>query len=186
MDVIEAIYQRRSVRTYRNVPVGEEVFRDLLDAAIRAPSAMNSQPWAFVVVRDRRLLRSLSDRAKLHLLQAHGADPRIERYRDVLADPDFEIFYGAPALIVICSRPHGFFPMEDCSLAAENLMLAAVGRGLGTCCIGWARPLLNLTEIKEELGIAAEFTPVLPIILGYPSASPPPPPRNPPSIVAWR
>jgi nitroreductase len=64
---------------------------------------MNSEPWAFVVVRDRRLLRRLSDRAKLHLLPAHGADPRIERYRDALADPDFEIFYGAPALIVICS-----------------------------------------------------------------------------------
>lgn len=186
MDVMEVIYQRRAVRSYRNEPVEEAVVRGLLDAAIQAPSAMNSQPWSFAIIQDRALLRSLSDRAKAHLLQAHGGDPRIGRYRDVLSDPGFDIFYGAPTLIVICAGAHGFFPMEDCSLAGENLMLAAVGKGLGTCCIGWARPLLNLTEIKAELGIPADFTPVLPIIVGYPSATPTAPPRNPPRIVAWR
>lgn len=186
MDVIEAIYQRRSARIYRDEPVEQSMIRELLDAAVQAPSAMNAQPWAFAIVQDRTLLRSLSDRAKRHLLDAHGGDPRMDRYRTELSDPAFEIFYGAPALIVICAGPHGFFPAEDCSLAGQNLMLAAFAKGIATCCIGWARPLLNLLEIKNELGIPTDLTPVLPIIIGHPGESPSPPPRRPPRIVAWR
>jgi nitroreductase len=103
MDLMEAIYRRRSVRAYTGEPLTEDVVRELLDAAIQAPSAMNAQPWAFIIVQDRALLRSLSDRAKRHLLCAYAGDPRMDRYRDVLSDPQFDIFYGAPALIVICA-----------------------------------------------------------------------------------
>jgi nitroreductase len=186
MEILEAIRHRRSVRSYREQAVAEETVRELLEAAVQAPSAMNAQPWAFAVVQDRQRLTSLSDRAKAHLLEAHGDDPRMDRYREELSDPDFDIFYGAGTLIVICAAPQGFFPAEDCCLAGQNLMLAAFGKGLGTCCIGWARPLLSLPETKTELSIPEDFTPVLPIILGYPGASPPAPPRNPPRVFAWR
>jgi nitroreductase len=185
MDLRDAIYGRRSVRSYRNRPVEVDVVRELLEAAVQAPSAMNAQPWAFLIVRDRALLHSLSERAKAHLLEAHGADPRMERYREELSDPAFDIFYSAPTLIVVCAGRDGFFPSEDCCLAGQNLMLAAFGRGLATCCIGWARPLLNLPTIKDELGIPAEFSPVLPIVLGYPGETPQAPPRSPPRILAW-
>ncbi|HEX9875303.1 MAG TPA: nitroreductase family protein [Gammaproteobacteria bacterium] len=186
MDLMEAIYRRRSVRAYTDEPVTEDVVWELLDAAIQAPSAMNAQPWAFIIVQDRALLRSLSDRAKRHLLCAYAGDPRMDRYRDVLSDPQFDIFYGAPALIVICAGEGGLVPAEDCCLAGQNLMLAAFCKGLGSCCIGWSRPLLNLPETKTELGIPAELTPVLPIIVGHPSAYPDAPPRRSPHIVAWR
>jgi nitroreductase len=186
MELIEAIYQRRSVRAYTEEPVPQDVVRQLLDAAIQAPSAMNSQPWAFAIVQDRALLRSLSDRAKRHLLDTFTGDPRMERYRNVLSDPQFEIFYGAPALIVICAGEGGLVPAEDCCLAGQNLMLAAIANDLGTCCIGWSRPLLNLPETKTELGIPAELTPVLPIIVGRPRGRPEAPARRVPRIVVWR
>jgi nitroreductase len=186
MDAVEAIYQRRSVRRYTDQPVEKETIRHLLDAAIRAPSAMNAQPWSFAIIQDPVVLRSLSDRAKRNLLEEHGDDPRMDRYREILGDPDFDIFYGAPVLIVVCAGQTGFFPTEDCCLAGENLMLAAVASGLATCCIGWARALLNKTEVKQELGIPADLAPVLPIILGHPDETPAAPPREAPRIVAWR
>jgi nitroreductase len=184
MELMDAIYGRRAVRAYTSAPVGDDAMRTLLDAAIQAPSAMNAQPWAFAIVEDRALLRSLSDRAKAHLIEAYGNDPRMDRYWDVLSDPGFEIFYGAPALIVICAGEGGLVPAEDCCLAGENLMLAAFDLGLGTCCIGWARPVLNLPQTKAELGIPAELSPVLPIIVGHPRMRPVAPPRHRPRIVA--
>lgn len=184
MELLDAIYGRRAIREYTTAPVDEGAIHKLLDAAIQAPSAMNAQPWAFVVVQDRPLLRSLSDRAKAHLTGEYANDPRMARYRDVLSDPAFDIFYGAPTLIVICAGEGGLIPAEDCCLAGENLMLAAVELGLGTCCIGWARPVMNLPQTKAELGIPAELSPVLPIIVGHPSARPVAPPRRPPRVVA--
>lgn len=64
-------------------------------------------------------------------------------------------------------------------------MLAAHALDFGTCCIGWARPSLRLTDVKDEIGIPAEFTPVLPIVVGYADESPPPLPRRPPRILRW-
>ena len=186
MELMNAIYGRRAVRAYTSDPLDEDIIKTLLDAAVHAPSAMNAQPWAFAIIQDRTLLRSLSDRAKGHLVEEHGNDPRMEPYWDELSDPAFDIFYGAPALVVICAGEGGLVPAEDCCLAGENLMLAAFDLGLGTCCIGFARPLLNLPHIKSELGIPAGVSPVLPIIVGHPSARPVAPPRHLPRIVTRR
>ena len=186
MEVMEAIYQRRSVRSYTADPVDRETVNRLLQAAVQAPSAMNAQPWAFVIIQDARRLRDCSSRAKAYLLETYGSDPRMERYRDELSDPNFDIFYGAGTLIVICATPEGLVPNEDCCLAGQNLLLAACDLGLGTCCIGWARPFLSLSETKAELGIPENLTPVLPIIVGYPSGPTAPVPRCEPDVVCWR
>ena len=61
---------------------------------------------------------------------------------------------------------------EDCCLAAENLMLAARDEGLGTCCIGLARPWLNLRSTKDELGLPEQYEVVVPIVPGHPKAWP--------------
>jgi nitroreductase len=185
MDIMDAIYRRRAIRRYDAKEVDRRTVETLLDAAIQAPSAMNAQPWAFAVIQNRTLLRSLSDRTKAHLLKTYAGDPRFERYRRELSDPDFEIFYGAGTLIVVCASPEGLIPAEDCCMAGQNLLLAACSLGLGTCCIGWARPLLNLSEVRAELKIAEELTPILPIIVGYPRGETPPVPRRRPRVVSW-
>ncbi len=185
MDIMDAIYRRRAIRQYETKEVDKRTVEILLDAAIQAPSAMNAQPWAFAVVQNRALLRGLSDRAKAHLLKTYAGDPRLERYRGKLSNPDFGIFYEAGTLIAICASPEGLIPAEDCCMAGQNLLLAACGLGLGTCCIGWARPLLNLPEVKAELQIAEELTPILPIVVGYPRGETPPVPRRRPRVVSW-
>lgn len=63
-DILRAIYERRAVRAYTAERLGENMIRALLDAAIQAPTALHVEPWAFVVVQDKVLLKRLSDRAK--------------------------------------------------------------------------------------------------------------------------
>ncbi|MGE5218566.1 MAG: nitroreductase family protein, partial [Chloroflexota bacterium] len=143
--IIDAIHQRRSVRSYSPRRLDPATIQALLDAAIWAPTAVHEEPWAFVIVQDRAALQRLSDRAKkIFAAEADHAHPEQARHLlDILAQPDFNIFYNAGMLIVICARPKGAFVTADCWLAAENLMLAAYSMGLGSCVIGFAVPALN-------------------------------------------
>ncbi len=184
----QALEQRTSVRAYTGEHLGEAVVRRLLEAAVRAPTAMHLEPWAFVVVQDPALLARYSARAKALMLQiiARTPDPKGTHYRELLASPSFDIFHGAGTLVVICGYPTSPYVAADCWLAAENLMLAAFGEGLGTCCIGFALPLLALPDVKAELGIPPEVIPVAAIVVGVPTQKVAPSPRKRPEILAWK
>lgn len=182
MDIDALIRMRRSVREYQTQAVEEASILRVIDAAIQAPSAMNEQPWTFTIVRDTVLLDRLSREAKIHMLATMPAGASAERYRTLLADPSFQIFYHAPVLIVIASHAPGAWVSENCALAAENLMLAACGLGLGSCWIGFAQRYLNTPEGKQVLGIPDSWLPVAPIILGHPRTAPVAVPRKAPTI----
>jgi len=122
MDVLQAILTRRSVRRYQTTPVPEPLVEKLLAAAMSAPSARNSQPWRFVVIDDRTLLDQV---------------PAINPYA--------EMARRAPLAILICADPSlekspGYW-MLDCAAAAQNMLLAAHGLGLGAVWCGvYPRP----------------------------------------------
>jgi nitroreductase len=118
------------------------------------------------------------------LLKAPGAASSRDLLA-LLASPGFNVFYDASTLIVICGKPMGSFVIADCWLAAENLMLAACALGLGTCCIGFAIPVLNTPEVKHELAIPPDVTAVAPIIVGVPRGISPSVPRKPPDILRF-
>jgi nitroreductase len=139
-------------------------------------------------VQDSAYLKRLSDRAKpLFIEEAHRAHlDRGGHTLEMFSQPDFNIFYNAGTLIVICGKPMGPFVVADCWLAAENLMLAAYAMGLGTCVIGSAVPALNTPEIKADLKIPSECTAIAPIIIGVPSREPPYSSRKEPEILCWK
>ena len=186
--VLDAIYQRRSVRSYAAKQISRTTIHSLLAAAVRAPTAVHQEPWSFVVVQDPDLLKQVSDRAKvLFLDEVHRTHlDRGGHALDAFEKPDFNIFYNAGTLIVICGPASGPFVAADCWLAAQNLMLAAYGMGLGTCVIGSAAIGLNTPEIKAELGIPAEMSAVAPIIVGVPGDSGRATARKEPRILAWK
>jgi nitroreductase len=188
MTVMDAIYRRSSIRSYGPASVDRKAIQALLAAAVRAPTAVHQEPWAFAILQDRAALKRLSDRAKpLFLEEVHRQHlDRGGHALDVFASPGFNIFYDAGTLVVICARPEGAFIAADCWLAAENFMLAACAMGLGTCVIGSALPALNLPEGKMELGIPAEFTAIAPIIVGVPKAETPLVPRKEPLVLSWK
>ncbi len=186
MEIIKAIYQRRATRHFSDAEVTKGVAHDLVRAAAQAPSAFNQQPWAFGIFHGRERLRAYSDRAKDHLLATaeplFGLDPRIDQY----CDDKYNIYHDADTLIVIFAKPGRHSPVEDCFLAAQNLMLAAFGVGLGSCPVGFARSWFNLPEVKAELGIPDHYIAVLPIVVGYPAFPPPAVEKNEPEIACWQ
>jgi len=181
MDVMDAMRKRRSVRDFAGGAIDKTVIRQIIDAAVWAPSAMNEQPWRFTVVEEQATLDCISSGAKAHLLSApSGSLPA--HLRDILGNPDFQIFYHAPALIVISARTGGPWMIEDCALAAENLMLAACEAGLGTCWIGFAQAWLQTPEGKKTLNLPPECLPMAPIIVGRPKSAAPAVSRKEPHI----
>ena len=155
MDVFEAIKGRRSIRQFTDEPIGGDSLEKLLDAARWAPSAGNQQRWRFVVVTSpsqKELIRKF----------APG------------------IFLMPAAFIVICAqKAPGANPwaeatyLADCSIASQNIMLAAYEMGIGTCvALSYAK-----VAISEILDLPENIEPLLILTLGYPAEDPAPPPR---------
>jgi nitroreductase len=189
----EVMSARRAVRAYKPDVIDEPRLLRLLGAAVRAPTAMHQEPWRFVVVQDRTVLARLSARGKemaLERAKHHGdllrpAGAVAKGITSLLADPSFNIFYDAGTLVVICAEATNEFVVADCWLAAENLMLAACADGLGTCCIGFAVPVLNAPEVKAELGIPANVQAFAPIIVGVPRGETAMTSRKAPVVLKW-
>lgn len=190
---LQLFYDRHAVRAYASTVVDQRSIRALLDVAVHAPTAVDEEPWRFLIIQDREVLRELSDRAKAdaianaaeqgNILKPPGAAG--DGMRSMLANPDFNVFYDAGTLIVICANISTPFVVADCWLAAENLMLAATALGLGTCVIGFAADALNAPDVKRRLNIPRDVVVVAPIIVGHPRGETPPVVRRAPVILEW-
>ena len=184
-NVFESILARRSVRTFAPDALDRDTVNTLLEAAVRAPTAMHEEPWAFVVVQNHALLRRLSDLAKPIFVEEvrHRNSQGANHSFDHFTKPDFDIFHGADTLILICAKPVSPFVAADCWLAAENLMLAATAIGLGSCVIGSAVAALNIHKVKVELGIPEDYSAIAPIVVGVPVDETPATRRKEPMIL---
>lgn len=184
--IFETILARRSVRSFKKNRLDKAIISSLLEAAVHAPTAIHLEPWAFVIIQDKKILHNLSKIAKpifLADIHQHRTEFSIKEL-DVFNSPDFNIFYDADTVIAICGKTASPLFTADCWLAAENLMLAACAMGLGSCVIGSALPAFNLPGIRVELRIPDEYTVVAPIALGYPENEAPPSLRKAPVIIS--
>ena len=174
--MFEALLARRSVRKYKPRKVEAQTINNLLEAAVRAPTALGQEPWAFVIIQDKILLKNLSDYAKpLFLNQIHQHHQHHQHHSkqaqhklDLFNRPDFNIFHDANTLIVICGKSAAPFFSADCWLAAENMMLAACAMNLGSCVIGSALSAFEVPEVRTKLRIPDSYSAVAPIVIGYP------------------
>ena len=183
MEFIEVLRKRRAVRDFKPDPVPEPLLNRMINAAILAPSAMNAQPWRFTIVTDQSLLQEMSVLAKKFMLAATHIFARPDHFRDLFSDPNLHLFHHAPALVVI-SGEAGPWVTEDCSLAAQNLMLAACEMSLSTCWIGFTQAWMNTRQGREMLQVPVSEHIVAPVAVGFAKSFPPPVPRKAPSI-AW-
>lgn len=177
MELNEAIHGRRSTRAFKERLVDRSILEQLIEAAIQAPSAVNEQPWEFTVIRNKSLLARISAAAKEYALQPAKGNAFSVALQKRLEDSDLDIFYHAPALIVI-SANSASWAVEDAALAAENLMLTAHAQGLGSCWIGFAQRWLQTESGRRMIELPRDFMPVAPIIVGYPAARQPLVPRK--------
>lgn len=167
--VLDAIASRTSIRTFEGRPVGADTVELLLRAAMAAPSARNRQPWAFVVVDDKRLLRQLAD--SLPYAQSAAA---------------------APMAVVVCgvlSQSQGAtnagWWVQDAAAASQNLLLAAHAVGLGAVWTGVYSYEDRVRAVRNVLGLPRHILPLNVISVGYPAENPVPKQKWDPSKVRW-
>lgn len=148
MNVIEAIFTRRSIRKYTGQPFEQGELKLIIKAGFHAPSAHNKQPWHFIVVKDPHMLEKI----------AVG-----HQYAKMLPQ--------AGCAIIVCGdkKREGLpgFLIEDCSAAIENMLLAAHGLGLGAVWCG-LYPVAKLTKmISGLLELPSDIIPVGMVVVGH-------------------
>ena len=188
MSLNDVIKKRRSIRKYLPKKVPKEAVLEVLVAAGWAPSAHNSQPWRFIVLKDasvkRELAAAMADAWALDLakdgvtVDADKCKERIER------------FENAPVLILACSTIEGLrkFPdkkrqmcerdlaMQSLGAAMQNLLLAAHSSGLGACW--FCAPGFCKDIVRKVLKIPEAVEPEAFVIIGYPAENPPVPTKK--------
>lgn len=180
-DVLE---KRRSIRNYQDTPVPLEMVHEMIVESTLAPNAGNEQPWKFIIVNDKGMLKKVSDESKKNIWAriAANADDYAQKYKTRLQNEAFNVFYNAPCLVMILGYSDQKNLYVDCALAAGYFMMAAVHRDLGTCWINLGTEIHD-PAMKEALGIPDNCTIVAPIILGYPKKTPLAPKRKKPEIL---
>ena len=198
LTVQEAIRQRRSIRSFTDKPVPDDIIRELLEAARLAPSASNRQPWRFIVVTDpkerAKLRRICWDQAFIEQapvvfvccadLTAYAQPSRLKRSQEFIdygvtetlsgrfADPEFRA-----ALLKMPDPDLGIFvaaAVANVYIAIEHMVLTATALGLGSC---WVGALGDEGEINAMFGLPKTTVVVAVLPVGYPAVTPPPRPR---------
>ena len=152
-DLIQLIMTRTSIRAFQDRPVSDETVEQLLKAAMAAPSAKNSQPWSFVVIRDRALLEKLGDSL-----------------------PNAKMTATAPVAVVICGVLEKALPgeardywIQDAAAATENFLLAVHALGLGAVWTGVHPISERIRILKDALRLPDGIEPFCLIPFGYPA-----------------
>ena len=149
MDTFEVILTRRSIRQFTRKTIDEELQKKLLQAAMQAPSARNTQAWQFVVIDDRQILREISN---------------FHPYADMLKQ--------APLAIAIC----GDFQLEEsvdylalnCAAATENILLAVHAFGLGAVWLAIHPRKQRIKDLRNLLDLPDDIIPISLVAVGYP------------------
>jgi nitroreductase len=183
MDFKELIMVRRAVRQYQDRAVPPELIEEIIRDGCEAPSGGNMQPWSFIVITDRDVIKRVSDESKKNILMAIEKNPGLSfaKYKPILEMPEFNVFYGAPCLVYITGHMDVRSLITDCALAASYFMLSAADRGLGTCWIDLGSAIQD-KNLRAEIGLGSDHVIGATLALGYPTAVPPRPPRNEPFI----
>ena len=200
MELFDAIKGRRSIRRFKDAPVKESDIVAIINAARKAPSPGNSQPWHFVVVKNKPLMKQMAEAVRnatdqlINWSRDEKAKKKLENYKKSY----YTLFENAPVTIVVLTEPYisdtetilkeqGFnqdeillrrpLPgLQGVSAAIQNLLLAAHSFGYGTCWM--TGPVIAVHEIVKMLDIKPPKYPIALIPIGIPDESPAERPRK--------
>jgi len=148
MELDSCIKGRRSIRTFKDETVPKEEIETILEAGVWAATGMNRQPWRFIVIEDKSIIKFISEETKKAIREAMPTIAKRFRINEDI------ICYNAPTLILICTEIDQTFSqinLRDSVLAAQNMFLKAHELGLGTCYMGWIDLMKqNLPEVLKK------------------------------------
>lgn len=147
MQAIEAMKTRRSIRTYTAQPVERKIIEEIVDCARLAPTAMNDQPWEFIVITEKLALAGI---------------PPMLGHAEYIANAAFAV--------LVLSRETQYF-VEDCSAATENLLIAGAAHGLGSCWVAGTQQAYA-PVVAKAFGAPEDRKLIAIVSFGYPAESP--------------
>jgi nitroreductase len=182
-EVLQCIHERRSTRRFTDKQISPEQLDALLDAAIWAPSGGNSQSWLFTAIQKKDVLLHLNELVREGFQHWIPDDdyPGKLAIKEYSQKADYNFYREAPTLIIASNQPNYENAMADCSLALENIFLAAQSMGLGSCYINqlhWLRDDPDVRAYLFELGIPKEHTICSSAVIGFIAAESPAPTRK--------
>ena len=193
--LVRLMSSRRSCRNFSDRPVDRILLEDLVKIGTTAPSGTNSQLWTFTIIPTReavltlgrnifnfsKKLNGMAEKAYLRTLMRLIGKGELEDYYQNFYESikqgleEFEkqgidrLFHGAPAIIMVGSKPEASCGPEDAMLATQNILLGAHSLGLGTCLIGYAvSAMKNDASIQQKMDIPKDETIYAVIAIGYP------------------
>ena len=190
--VIETIKKRQSVRLFEQKPVPKEIINTIIEAGNLAPSTgdekeveeggrkrkiINYQPWRFVVVEEPEFKQKLFQTIEpiRSNFYDHLKETNPEMYErgmklyEMLDEPKDLIFYSAPVILYVIGPAKNSI---GCAMVCENIMLAAVSLGLGSCYVGFGAMVKGNAEVVQTLELKDGERIYGPIVLGYPKVDP--------------
>lgn len=141
---MEEIYLRRSIRKYTSDVISDELLEKILKAGMNAPSARNTKPYEFIIVRDKNKLEKISMTTEASYMVK-----------------------GSDVTIVLLGKEETFFWQLDLGATIQNMLLEAVHHNIGSCWIGISKD--REQYIKEELGVPDEWNVISMVAFGYPA-----------------
>ncbi len=146
-NAIEVLQTRRSIRAYTEEPVERGIIEEIIDCARLAPTAMNDQPWDFIVLTARE------DLSRIPPMLGHAE------------------FIGQAAFAVLVLARETSYAVEDCSAATENLLIAAAAHGIGSCWVAGTKQAYG-PAVARAFGAPEDRQLISIVAFGYPAESP--------------
>ena len=192
-EVEKTVFTRRSVRNFKDKPVPEAIIQRIIEAGRFAPTGANCQPWKFIVITDKVLIKKIDKEVTgmmdfvykaytndetvknlIPIVEAMGpgtVDPRIiyGGMGGVLNNEDMTVTFNAPVLILMCGDERSAGSLEmHIGICGQNMILVAKSLGIGVCWNGFIGTLLDRTSLRRKLGIKKPWKFVSCLCLGYP------------------
>lgn len=172
---LEAIFERKSIKRFRPDPVPLETLKILVEAGLRGQSPFNTQDWHLTIVTNpeiiREIRREIDKGVKLlvHLKKLLRFVVRVLKHREVAyALEHFPVYWNAPVLIILSTSYDSYSPEHDLGYVTQNICLAALTFGLGTCVLGAMVALNRSKGVKKLIKLPKGFKAFVGIEVGYP------------------
>ena len=178
--IMSNIKSRRSKRYFLEQNIPDEIIKEIIEAGCYAPSALNKQPWKFIVITNKDSIKRLSCIVKditakiakcltvLKLFKPAFRDPQVvAALRKTISSDTDTVFHNAPLLILIASDEKEPYANKGCALASQNMMLYANSIGISSCYIERAEILKMSKTAKEIIGLPPHHMIQSAIVFGY-------------------
>ncbi len=163
---LKIIKQRKNTRRFTNEQIKKEELHAVLEAGMdAAPGAGHEKAWHLTVVADKELLDRLNLAGKETAKKLGNA-----HVRQMANNEKFNIFFGAPTVIIISGHERALMVETDCAAVTQNLLIAAEAIGLGSCWVNFISFVFNSSngvEMQKRLGIPDNYKPYYAVVLGY-------------------